>query len=252
MKNIEFKNSETKKLYQALIREHKAISGIMLSLLKACVPLRVAMVTNYEYGIDMIVEREDEAINIYTDFLKKKIYVDNLNDDRMYIYDDYPTKSISPSGYLYQNNERAIIETLKYRLSNEDDVKYYQLKENGTTYSIIINIKDVPLSQETFIKKLLYNCNQYYNIRDLFVTIVEILGTNHFDIKIGDSKGSNITITDGKVDTYIEYYEEKDQYIKIYLENGQFYYERKVKEPYEDNMTSYVKKIGERDGKKER
>lgn len=252
MNNITFQDEIVKRNYQDILKKNKGLSKVILKLLLDGDSLNVIDVNNIEKGVSIILEQDDKLITISIDLLKKKIYVEKQNILYQEIYDNYPQKKAYPVGRLYKNNEREIIETLKFRLSDEDDVKYYELNENGNQYSIIIDIKDDPLWEELFITKLLYNYNHYSNIRDLFMTIQEVLDISHYDIKLGDSKGSNIVITNGKVEKYIEYYEEDDQYIKIYMENGEFFYERKVKEPYEDNMTSYVKKLGERNGKKER
>ena len=255
MSNIQFKNEKVKKLYEKVLHEHRFLAKIILNLANengGCI--KIEEIDGSEKGISFTINDNLDEVHTYIDIdlLKKKIYV--KAGYRLYqeVYDDIPKNTLRPIGHLYQGIERTIFKRLSFSLDKDNKVKYYELNDKNNHYTIVIDIKNDSFDEDIFISKILYNVNRYNNIRDLFVVINEIVGTYDLDIKLADQKGSNIVLKDGQVVNYLEYYEEKDQYIKIYLENGEFYYEKIIKEPYQDNMTLYVKKIGEQNGKKER
>ena len=253
MRKIEFSNENVKAFYQTIINEHRGISGLILKLLQDNDNIMVKDVVNTEYGAQIIFEIGNEITTIDIDYLKKKIYFKRPNTKYKEIYDNYPRKNISPSGYLYQKDNRSITKKLLFDIKNDvNNVKHYEINENGSHYSIVVTCKNYDFNEETFILKLLHAPNNFSNIRGVFITINELVNFKYFDLSIADSKGSNITVKDGEIKEYIEYYEENEHYNKIYLENNEFYIEKKVREKYEDNMTAYVKKIGERNGKEKR
>ena len=253
MKNVEFANELVKLNYQDIIEKHRALSGIVLMLVKESKPVIIKDIVNSEEGAQIIINQNNNLTYIDIDFLKKKIYLDRSNMTFKEIYDDYPRNSYKPVGYLFQKERRMIIKNFLFdQKDNKEKVYHYELNENGNKYVIIIKSKKHVFDEERTIEQLLYRNNRYNNIRDLFVAINEIIGTNHFDLKLADAKGSNITIEDGLIKNYIEYRDNNNEYEKISLENNDFYIEKKVKEKYEDNLTSYIKKIGERNGKEKR
>ena len=253
MKNVEFKNQEIKNNYQELIRNHRGLSGIILKLISEDNCIKITNIDKYEYGIQMNITANNKNIYIYTDFLKKKIYVDDPHSSRMEIYDDYPKKFISPVGYLYKNNNRSIIKRLTPILNpDKEKINQYDLIDNANNYVIIVDNQDGNFNEKDFIKNILYNSFNFDTIRGLFLAISQSINTKGIVIRICDSKGSIIILKDGKITEYLEYQEINDGYQKIYMEDHKFYIEKKVKEEYQDNLTSYVKKIGERNGKEKR
>lgn len=250
--SITFEDEIVMKLYQSILHEHRGLSKIIAKLVIEYGGIKVESIKNNEKGVEIVLIGNDEAIYIDLDYLKKKIYLGKKNMPYKEVYDDLPTKSVNPIGHLYQNNEREIYKRLTIKLSPDNSVKYYELNENGDHYTIILDVNKNMFSEKEFLDKVLYNSSYYNGIRDLFIFINENVDKSDVDIKLSDSKGSNIAIINGKVKEYLEYIEENDQYIKIYLENGEFYYERRIKETYQDNMTAYIKKIGERNGKEKR
>ena len=253
MKNVEFENEEIKIVYDNIIKGHKGLSGIINLLLNEGGSFVVSNIKKTEFGIEMDIIQDNENIKIFTDFLKKKIYL--KKPDKLYseIYDDYQRQVYTPSGYLYQNNDRNIIKTFFFNEKLDDENTFnYILNDNGKQYSIIIDDNNGLLVEADFINKLLYYKAKYNSIRDLFMAINEEGNIKNCDIKLADSKGSNIVINDGKVLRYIEYYENNGNYEKIYLEDNKFFIEKMVKEVYHDNLTSYIEKMGEDNGKEKR
>ncbi len=253
MSNVKFTDERIKELYKRLIREHHGLAGIVLSLVQENNGVIIDNIDNSEKGIKLSVYDSTDTFKneIEIDLLNKKIYVSRNKVPYQEVYDDYTRKNILPIAHQYEGADRKIIKKISY-LIGDKNVKYYELEERGSTYTILLDVKNNLFEEDDFIQKILYNTSRYNSIRDLFVTINEIVDTNCVDVKLADSKGGNVVIQDGKVQKYVEYIEEDNQYTKIYMQNGEFYYERRVKEQYEDNLTSYIKKMGEYDGKEKR
>lgn len=252
MKNVEFEDEKLKKLYDNIIKGHKGLAGIISHLLNEGGSIVVSNIITTEFGIEMDVKQDNEIIKLFTDFLKKKIYLKKPDKDYSEIYDDYQRQVYTPSGYLYQNNNREIIKTFFFSEKLDDkNIFNYILNDNGKQYSIVIDDKS-NMNEKDIINKLLYYKAKYNSIRDLFMGMNEEFNTNNCDIKLADSKGSNIVISNGKVLRYIEYYENNGHYEKIYLEDKKFFIEKRVKEVYQDNLTSYIEKMGEENGKEKR
>ena len=253
MKNIDFNNEDVKTKYKYLLKDHRGMSGIMTLLLFDKLPIKIISIDNNEFGTQMLINKDGENIYIYVDYLKKKIYLDNANTPYMEIYDDFPKKNVNPIGLLFKHNDRVITKKITYKLGEaDDDVKYYHLEENNNHYTILISSKDRKINEDKIILKLLSSSMKYNSIREVFLAIYEEVDSRHTNIKISDSKGSIITLHNGKILNYVEYCEKDDHYDKIYMENDEFYIEKKIIEKYQDNLTSYIKKIGENNGKEKR
>jgi len=252
MKNIKFKNDEIKNEYQTIVSRQRGLSGIMLLLIQDTEEIKITSIIDNIYGKELIIIKNNLEYIIDIDALKGKIYLKTPDKPYSYIYDNYPRKFVSPSGYLYQNNNRTITEKITYKLSNQSrEVKHFLMNDDGIDYVISLKTKNNKYDISFFIQELLYAKEKYLTIRDLFLKILKMNNQN-LEIKICDTKGSIIIIDDGLVSKYIEYQEKDDEHQKIYLENNKFYIEKKVKEEYQDEITSFVKKIGEINGKEER
>ena len=253
MKNIEFENATVKGNYKTLINVHRGLSGIILMLLNDTKPLLIKNIINNEYGVQLVLSQSENVFNIYLDFLKKKIYLEKPGKLYQEVYDDYPRRIYEPDGYYYHNNERSITKKAIFQNSiDKEKVHHYELNENGNHYVIIIKNINTVLDDEKIIVELLNRKTKYNTVRDVFIAINEILDINVCSIRIADSKGSNVDIRNGKINQYIEYKQINNEYQKIYLDNDKFYIERKIKEEYQDNLTKYIKKLGENHGKEKR
>ena len=148
MKNVEFNDEKVKELYKKLIKDHRSISGIILKLLDNKTPIKIVSIENNTSGIKMIINKDNQDTYIYTDFLKRKIYVDNPNTSSMEIYDDIPIKDNKPIGYLYKNGERTITEKLLFKaIPDKQEIKHYEINENSNHYSLILELIILSLMQ---------------------------------------------------------------------------------------------------------
>lgn len=252
MRNVEFIDKETKNLYKILINEHQGLASVINSLLQKD-NVKIQDIINDNYIVQVITSFGKELININIDLLKNKIYVVSSCKPHKEIYDNFPKKDIKPIGYEYQNGNRIVIQRniFSYDSSNKKTY-YYDIIDNDNSYNLLIEDKNSSFNSDDFIRRILYNSMNYSSIRNLFVTILNELNSNLLSIKITDDLGSVIVIDKGIVTKYLEIYETNNEYQKIYLENEEFYVERKIKEVYEDNLTSYIKRIGENNGKEKR
>ena len=206
-----------------------------------------------EKEIISIKNKEGQNINVGINLLKKKAYVKTIDKQYKDIYDVYPRKFIKPTGQLYQNNERAIINHLEYILDKEDNkTKLLELIENGKKYIMTIKSNNELISEDEIISCLLDDYENYNTVRDIFLAIIRIFNIYDIDLKLTDSLGSCIIIKNGDVEKYQEIQEKGNDYQKIYLENDNFYVEKKVIGEYRDEVTSLIKKLGEKNGKEKR
>ena len=253
MKNVEFYNDEIKEEYQKMVTSHHGLASILLSLIKSNGPIEVMGIEDDTYGKKMYVNTDDKLISIYLDFFKKKIYLKESNNEYSEIYDMHVKKNLRPSGRLYEEEERSITEKFMFEYDDQKDHKrYYELNDNNRHYVMIVLYQNEDFKEDEFINNLLHIGVDLVRISDVFLALTKIIDMNRVTIKLADSKGSNITTRKGKVTSYVEYVEKEDYHEKIYLENGKFFIDKKVKEEYQDDVTAYVKKIGVRDGKEKR
>ena len=245
MKNVEFENETIKESYQEIIKKHRALAPIILKLADENIGIKIEVIEHNDKGISIIASRGIDELHTYInlDLLKKRIMVNNQKG-YVDVYIDAPVKYNKPIAKQYEMNEKILYETLTYNLSNDESIKYYQLKVENETYTIIID-KCNPLHvDDKGIANLLIN-NQYRfrTIRELFLYLKGNYITNFFDIKLADSKGSTIIINKGIVTTYLEYIEKEDEFVKVYMENGEFFSESKVKKQYHDEIVPFIKNM---------
>ncbi len=255
MNSVTFDDDITKREYQVLVRTNRALARIVSKLSHDNKGIKLEDVKSSENGVTLVFSGNiiDETY-IYVDlnYSNNKIYVGTGGMIYREEYNNIPVLKMRPNGLLFKNNDRELYKELKYNLSKENNVKYYRLNECGNNFTIILDVVNDDFDEDNFAYTLLFDTTKYYRIRELFIRLQELVNTKNVNIKLADSKGSNIVLEDGVIKNYVEYIEEDKQWTKIYLEDGEFYYEKLVKDVYKDNLTDYVKKLGERDGKKER
>ena len=252
MKNVEFYNNKIKEEYQNIISHHYGLAHIILSLIKDNGEIKIMAIEDDLDVKNMYIMANDELITIKLDFLKKKLYL-KQNETFSEIYDINAKKNVMPTGYLYENDARSITKVILSKLTSTiGKIKYYEIKENNNQCFVIINDINSMINENELIQNLLDSNNQLDNIRNVFLTITNLIDTRNIDIKLSDAKGSCIVISNGEVLNYLEYQEQGKDYQKIFLKNGEFYVEKKVVGEYRDEVTSYVKKLGVRNGKEKR
>ena len=252
MSKIIFNDNETKKYYRDLLRFHPGLAGIMLKLSRDKKVIIKSIIRD-SYNVTIKTMVNEENIDIYVDFINNRICLINPSKQYKEIYANYYQDKPRPVGYEYENNTRKIIKKDILRYSDEPkNIYYYDIFDNGHSYNVLIKEDSGLFTNDDFINRILYATNKYNSIRDLFITLTNSFNISKLDIKITDSKGSIIVIESGSIKDFTEYRENDNEYQKIYLENDEFYCEKKVKEVYQDNLTSYIKKIGENNGKEKR
>ena len=250
MSNVAFYDLETKKEYQNMIHVHRGLASIILTLMKENDNIQIMSIDDDIYGKRVYVNTNSDLIRIDFDFLKNKIYLKKGSKPYSEIYNIHVKNNLVPIGYMFSDENRNIIK--KALFAGEDNIKYYELEDNTNHYAIVLDSKDKSFNDEEFIINLLRSQNQFDDIRILFKAIVNLVDINNIDIKLADAKGSNISISNGKVSTYVVYVDNDDHYDKIYIKDGVSFIDKKVTEEYSDEITSYVKKIGEYHGKEKR
>ena len=255
MSNISFDDDNDKRIYQELIRKNRGLARIISKLSTDNCGIKLEKISNIENSVSLVFSGnivDDTYIYVDLNYSNNKIYVGTGGMMYQEEYNNIPVLNMKPNGLLYKNNEREIYKELKYKLSKDNNVKYYRLNENGNNYTIVLDIINDDFNEDDFIYNLLYNTAKYNRIRDLFIIINENVNTNNVNFKLADSKGSNIVLENGRIINYLECIDNETETLKVYMEDGEFYYERMIKESYKDNLTEYVKKLGEGHGKKER
>ena len=239
MRTLEFNDENIRVKFKNIERLYPAITSVIYTLGDNSIIMDIITDNNIQ-----IIVSNNGLINVYIDLLSKKIKVIDSKKQYTIVYDNYPKKHFIPIAYEYQNDSCLLIK--KNNVSLSDDKCYYDLIVNDNMYTIIIS-KDNLFNEDTFIKYLLNQKNIINNIRDLFKLL--IIYNNKMCFKVADTKGSVIVINKGILEKYIEYINDNNNYSKIYLENNEFYIERKVKEKYDDKDIALIKKIGESNGK---
>ncbi len=244
MKNVKFDSEIIKSLYQEIVNKHRALAPIVLQLCDECqgILFRNISMTDKGYELWAIKGYDNTDLCIDIDLLKKKIYVNRCYpNSSIDVYDNIPKMYNNPIAHQYEKDSRILYETLTFKLSKDDSVKYLELRELNEKYTIIIDgVNEDNFDMEKFIDVILNNPKKYKSIRNLFKQIKNNIITLYVDIKLADSKGSTIIINKGIITKYLEYIEKDDEFIKVYMEDGNFYSERKVKEEYNDKIVTYV------------
>ncbi len=246
MRNVEFKNKEVKEFYRSLCNTHQGLTSVMLSLLQKNKVMIIDIFSD-SYIVYISINFGDEEMCVEIDLLKNKIYLVSQNKEYKEIYDNFPKKHAAPIGFEYQNQDKLIVKRNIFDTTDDGKETYYfDITINGRSYNTIIEDENNNFMEDIFIKKILYTDTKINSIRDLVKVVLEITRNRLLNIKIADSMGSIVVIDKGNITKYQEYRDNKDEYQRIYLENDEFYIEKKVKEVYSDDMTAYIKKLGER------
>lgn len=254
MKTLEFDNEEIEKVYKSYAVNHPGLSSVIKIIKKEYGNLKVMDVISNVYDAQIIIDNGKGLINIYLDFLKRKIKVSGLNKKSTEVYDDlYKNKPI-PDSYEYENEDKVIIKKKVYNLENDKAKKLHYVifnKKDGNQYTMIVTYTKLKYDEQDFINYLLNNCDTT-SIRTLFLSLSKYLNSSLFDIKITDNKGCIVNIKNGVLAKYVEYIENEEKYSKVYLENDDFYINRIVKEKCNDESIRLIKEIGGVHGKEKK
>ncbi len=249
MRNVKFKDKETKEFYQSLIKHHQGLGCVILKVMKNK-DFKVEDIAGDIYNIDIVLLDNDKKIDIIIDLLNNK-YIVNTNDkDYCEIYDNYARKDITPVGYLYSKKDRKIVKNNFNSIDTDKKTYYYDLIDGKNFYNILIeDNNNNNFDEKVFINKLLHSRTKYMNLCCLLLMILNNFKLNNVTVKITDTKRGIAIIDKGLLTNYTEYREDENDYQKIYLENNEIMIERHVKEVYQSDLNAYVKKIGDNDGK---
>jgi len=252
MKNVEFENTKTENVYNKIVETQQSIEGV-ISLLSQRGELKIINILINSNNVLMDTKLNGELMNIEIDLNKNKILVISPNKSCVEVYNNFPKKNLSPLAVEYHSGNKSIVRQNIFEYEYDDENKYYYtIQDNNCNYSIIIKDKNENFNEEEFVKAILYSNIHIGNIRDLLMIISNYMNNRLLNISLADGLGSIIVINYGKVTKYIEYRDMGDEYQKVYLDDDEFYVEKKVKEVYNDNLTSYIKKLGEYHGKEKR
>lgn len=250
MNNIEFENKELKSIYKSIFNLYPGLSGVIF-IIQNGKSIKVTDIKSEENEIRIYVSKNKKDCIIVIDLLRNIICLIEPNKEYTTLYSNHSRKHLVPIGYLYQKDNRKIIEKYMIKLNTDmNKLKDIEIDENGTRYFLHLKKNDYYFDEKEFIKQLLYE-KEFNSFRELFIIIYQLINGKNVDIKLSDANGSIVTTQDDLITKYIEYQEKDNEYQKIYLENNEFFIEKKVKEEYQDDMTSLVKKIGVINGKKE-
>ena len=252
MRIPKYSNDNIKTRYNEVILFHPVIPSIIELLCKDN-EFQIIDIINDDFVTQVIISINNRLINICIDTLSKKIKIVDLNKNYYEVYDELPTKKIIPCEYEYHNNERILIKKNNINFCIDDKTNFfYELTINNNQYTFIISNSNNKFDEDKFINYLLNKYVVVNSVRELFLAILLFANYREFDFKIADSKGSSIVMNNGKLVKYNEIIENDNSYSKIFLENNEFYIEKKVKEIYQDEDTILIKKIGECHGKEKR
>ena len=253
MRKVQFLDKNVKAFYNSLINEYQGLSSVIDSLLKRD-ELKILDIANDEnFNLDIEAKLGQAIINIIIDFKINKIHVISSMGTYKETYENYKQRNAIPILCQYQNKEKIIIKRNYFNVEDGEIAKYYyEIKDHNNVYNLLIIDKDSNFDEKEIIQRILYSNITLNNIRDLLIFILNDVNNRTLNIKICDDKGSFIEIDEGEVINYNEVFEVNGEYQRITLEDNDFYIESKVKEIYEDNLISYIKKIGEYDGKEKK
>ena len=249
MKKIEFNSDKVKEKYELYIGITPCLEQT-INLITKDNPIKIVYTLKHHHGAEVGVEIDYEINSFYIDYFKKQVYVRDPNMPYLLIYDFY-SNNISLHGYLYQNDERSVIHEATNQINGFSYI--FDINDDDKEYKVNIFSQDNELDSKKFIDKLLNYKTKFNSIKDLFIAINDIVDTELFNIEITDSLNSKINMIYGRMLKYEEYRVNKDnEKDKIYLSDGKFYVEKKVKEECNEEMLSFVKKIGVYNGKEKR
>ena len=251
MKNLTFKDNELKKTYKTILNSHPALSGIMIREFNLTDnTASVEEIINDLHGINIVVNSNNNLVIVTIKFIGEKIEIDYPNLPYKTVYTDCRRKYIVPAGYEYENgyNGRRIFKEYNVALKQVHTNEYHLiLEEGGRIFNIVITGEHIDIIEEL----LNYNHN-IINIRDLLKYINSRIDLSYFYVKLSDDIGGIIEILYGNLIKYVEYRDTEKETQKIFLQNNEFLIERRIKEKCDDEVVSFMKKIGVYNGEENR
>ena len=253
MKTLEFSNEKVERDYKYVVSECPAINSIIDMIGKDSARIEIKEILNDLYNINIKVFNFKEVIDIFLDYLSNRIKVKFESKACTEVYDIIPRMDNKPIAFEYQNEKRKLVNNIIPKFNDEaSQTASYQLFEDGNEYLIIIKYPRLPFSEKNFIRNFLEINTNIDNIRTLLIEISKILDLDSYDLVLADSKGSTISMDRGILTKYIEIREQDNEYIRITLDDGNFYVEQRVKEKYDDKEMRLIKKIGGYSGKEKK
>lgn len=252
MKKISFIDGETKKYYKRILHDHPVLAKIMMTEFQLDnKSIRIEKITNELYGINILVNDRGKLITVTIELLNKEIIIKDRSLSYQTIYDDN-LNCVIPKYYEYCNNQRKILRKINVPIKPVYQSVYALiLKENDKSYNITLVGGEKNFDISVLIQNLLTYVKDINNIRDLLITISNLLDLSYFVIKLSDNNGSLIRIDNGNLMDYLEYRDANDEKQKIILKNNEFIMERRIKEKCCEEV-SYIKKLGVYHGKEKR
>ncbi len=226
-----FKDKQVKKEYDGIINCHDGLKSVMTLLEITNNQLEITDVINDLYGVRIVIKKEqDELINVYLDFISKRIKVIDPNLDYNIIYPDIRKKYFTPLGYEYDYCNRTIFQKFMIKLDSQyANIYSFDIIDNNQKYRLDINANKGVLKKDVFIQKLLRVDEDLLNIKQLLMVLSKIINIKDYIICLSDEKGNLIKIDNGLVSDYVEYSANAEARRRVFLENNSFYVEGKRK-----------------------
>lgn len=248
-KKVEYSSKDVEKEYKKIENSHEIIKKIISSLTKDKNKCFIYGINNNEKYINIMSKTNDKVYVIIIDLEKRRVYLGQEDYDYMIVYRDYPDSEFIPIGHRYEFRNIIITKKLPFNF-NKNTRLTYELSVNDNDYTIVINDKNNLLDEKEFINIILDQSN-IKSIRDLFILMTQVLDVSKYDVNIKDIYDNHVVIENNQLTKYIEYQDDNKNQI-VYLANNRFLIEKRTKEEYQDEIISYVKKIGVYDGKEKR
>lgn len=255
-KKIDFVSDEIDKEYKNLIKDKKyfVLTTILDALVNEYDIVTIKKIIYENGNIKIIVNTSSNLITIYQDIQTKLISLSCDNWPYVILYDDFPNKYFFPKGKLYHYNDKTILKLIndvshnykyQYRIGdNNYNIKFSFNNSNAVTYDDLLK-KETSFDENKFIIYLLKNNEQINRIRDLFILISKYINISEINLDISMEDGSNIEIIDNKLTNYVEYLNNNDLKLKIYLKDDKFYIDKTTTEEYQEDVIKLIKKKGE-------
>ena len=250
MKKLEYNDKETKKKYLAIVNNHPAIEKIInFELCYDDVKPKILQVLCYLQGSCIVISKKNEIYNLSINYLRKKIEFGNVARDDKTIYDNHLEHIFSPIGYEYTNNKRTIF---RKRVISYENNYFMTINEDNKKYTLELNGGNSKFYIDILTTKLLNYEGDIKNIRELLTIINTMIDLSYFNVKLADELGNLIKVDCGKLLDYVEFRDNENESQRIFMKNGEFLVERRIKEKYEDDITPFMKRIGVYNGKEKR
>ena len=244
---INYCNNTIKREFKNILKEEQNLYGIINYLEKG---YKEIMVDNIIIDKDLLriyLICDESLLIINIDFLKKQTLLISPNWQYELIFSNNFANICMPIGRLYKNKYRSVLnKSIKYLNTFYSKIKMFDLNVLNSTYSITIDELESDINERLVINVLLDENNIINNINDVLTVLSKVIDMNNFEIKVntlGD-KSDVIIINHGNLIKYIFHRDGEKYKEKIYLENNEFYIEKKVKERFDEDIP-YIKKLGE-------